>query len=187
MPEEALAVWRTPEQIRTTRPNVEGTPDEVLAGLVAEFEELAERYIGVAFIPRTTTYVGSPVDGVLELPHLQVREISSCEDDAGSTVPYGTLHTARGAVEVSTSARLTVEFEHGYDAPTARLAAACDRWVERMVVADRSGTSRDVLSQAFEGGTTRYSTPDWDAGRPTGFLAVDEALNAARSHLIRVW
>ena len=183
----ALTAWRTAAQIRATRPNVAGASDEAIESLIAEFEELAERYIGAAFIPRDATYIGYPVDGVLELPHLQVSAVTSCEDDDGNAVAYTTLHTARGALDVSTHVRLTVEYTHGFDAPTARLAGACDRWVERMVIVDRSGTSRDVLSQSFEGGTTRYSTPDWDAGRPTGFLVVDEALNAARSHLIRIY
>jgi hypothetical protein len=56
-----------------------------------------------------------------------------------------------------------------------------------MIVVERTATSRDTLSQSFEGGTTRYSTPDWNAGRPTGFLQIDADLNSERDHRPRIF
>ena len=35
-----------------------------------------------------------------------------------------------------------------------------------------------VIGQSFEGTYTRFSTPDWNAGRPTGYLEVDRLLNS---------
>lgn len=176
----------TAADVVARRPGIADAPDTEIEALIAEFEELAERYLGVAYIPREDVeYVGHPVNGVLRLPHRQVTEATVVNDD-DVAVTVDKLHVDRGDIEVATAVRLTVTYTHGFAAPTNRLLGACARWVERMIVVDRTGTSRDTLSQAFEGGTTRYSTPDWGAGRPTGFLQVDSDLNAERSYRMMV-
>ena len=55
---------------------------------------------------------------------------------------------------------------------------ACTEYVLCVLRARASGVSRNTLSEATEAGTTRYSTPDWSAGRPTGWLEVDRLLNS---------
>ena len=45
-------------------------------------------------------------------------------------------------------------------------------------VHDRPPSIHVVSPEATDAGTTRYSTPDWNRGRPTGFLEVDRLLNS---------
>jgi hypothetical protein len=178
--------WMTADDVTTRRPGISDATDGAIEALIAEFEQLAERYLGVSYLTREAVHTGFPVDGVLELPHLQVVSVESLVDENDTAVTYK-LNKRRGTIyDLRHHGELTAEYTHGLNAPTPRLLGACARWVERMIVVDRTGTSRDVLSQSFESGTTRYSTPDWAAGRPTGFLQIDADLNAERSYLLQV-
>jgi hypothetical protein len=56
-----------------------------------------------------------------------------------------------------------------------------------MVTVDGSGAGRDTLLTITDAGTTRYSTPNKAEGRPTGFLQVDNYLNALHSYRRRVF
>ncbi len=58
------------------------------------------------------------------------------------------------------------------------LVDACRQYVRATALASRSGVPRDVISQNIEGITTRFSTPDKHARRPTGYLDVDRLLNS---------
>jgi hypothetical protein len=42
---------------------------------------------------------------------------------------------------------------------------------------DRSSVPRDIIATSADGMSTRYSTPDWGAGRATGYLEIDRLLN----------
>ena len=66
------------------------------------------------------------------------------------------------------------------------LARACREYVRASAVATRSNVARDVISQSVEGLTTRFSTPDKAAGRPTGYLDVDRLLNSLPDRRILV-
>jgi len=50
-----------------------------------------------------------------------------------------------------------------------------------------AGVSRNTLSEATDAGTTRYSTPDWEGGRPTGWLEVDRLLNTLPDYRVSVF
>lgn len=65
-----------------------------------------------------------------------------------------------------------------YASPPETILDACAEYVVSVLRGRSSGTSRDVIAQTFDGGMTRYSTPDWGAGRPTGYLEVDRLLNS---------
>lgn len=154
---------------------------------IAAFEEIAEPYRGVAFTPRTATNV--MVRGcdrtTLVLPHVKVSTPSAIAVDgvaltsgqlADVTVwgNEGTLE--RDAGWSGTSVVLT--YVYGYATPPAAVLDACTEYVLSTLRSRQSGVSRNVLSEATEAGTTRYSTPDWAAGRPTGWLEVDRLLNS---------
>lgn len=62
------------------------------------------------------------------------------------------------------------------DVPSYLISAATE-YALCVLTARSSGASRNTLAESTETGTTRYSTPDWAAGRPTGFLEVDRLLN----------
>ena len=62
---------------------------------------------------------------------------------------------------------LSVTYSYGQATPPS-IKQACVQYVRAVALRELSDTSRDVIQQGFEGGSTRYSTPDWAAGRPTG-------------------
>lgn len=178
--------YMTAAEVKAAIPRIADEADATIDGHVAVFEEVAERYLGVAYQARAATYTATPDGRWLELPHHEVTAVASIVDDDGSAYTHTQLDTARGRVKVSASVPLTVSYTHGYTAPTALLEAACAQYVSRKVAVVNSGTSRDVLSQQFDGGTTRYATPNFNEGRPTGFLDVDADLNSMRHSRPRV-
>lgn len=180
--------WMTADAVRSRVPRVaDVTDDDPIERLVAEFEALAERYRGVAYVRRTATHRGIPRRGVLELPDVVVHSITSVVNDADQALAFtdpDDVDFEHGCLFLRHHGWVTVTYVHGYEAPPEGLLAACAAFVGRRLANSASGTPRDVLSQNFDGGTTRYSTPDWDAGRPTGYLDIDAALNAERDHRV---
>ena len=175
--------------VRSRVPQLANTttyPTAELDRLVAEFTEIAERYLGVAYEPRTVTaeQVVRP-NRLVKLAHTQVRSVTAATVDgvaldAGELTDIvvdlftGTVASSRWAG----SDVATFTYSHGFDAPTETLLRACTEYVRSVAFADRSGQSRDVIAQSMDGSFTRYSTPDWNRGRPTGFLEVDRMLNS---------
>lgn len=84
------------------------------------------------------------------------------------------------SVEISANATATgTDVTMNIGGPPAVLLRACREYVRSCALSDQSKVPRDVIAQSFgDGGYTRYSTPDWDAGRPTGYLEVDRLLNS---------
>lgn len=180
----AETAYLTAAQVRDRQPRVEASDAEI-GRLVTEFERIAERYRGVGFTTREATHVGKPRRGVLELPHVQILSIVSVEDSDSNTVVFDAtedLDAARGCMFVNNNGWITVAYTHGIATTPEGILSACAAYVMRRVANAASGTSRDVLSQNFDGGTTRYSTPNWDEGRPTGYLDIDAALNAEQDY-----
>lgn len=162
------------------------TTDDEIESLVAEFEEIAEDYLGNAWVPRTTTEVVEVTEptAVLWLTWPLVRSVTSLTIN-GTAVASGnyTPVKSQGLIRLASAAATpdypaTVVYVHGKDAPTNTLLRACALYVQRVAEADKSGQGRDLIAQGIDGGTTRYSTPDKTAGRPTGWLEVDRLLNA---------
>ncbi len=160
-------------------------PDGDLNALVAEFEEIAEQYRGVAYVSRTATEIHTfhTVTKTLVLRHPKATAITSITVD-GTALDSTSYHleTEVGIVRYdgvfSNYYPATVVYTHGFSAVPERLQRATARYVAAVLRSEESGTSRDVLSQNFDGGTTRYATPDVAAGRPTGWLEVDRLLNS---------
>jgi len=153
---------------------------------VADFEEKAEEYRGVAYTPRdaTATLRGTTAS-YLFLPHLKVSAVESITIDgtalSESELADVTIWGDEGALERSAGwygTQIVVAYTHGFDEPPATVLSACTEYVLSVARSQASGVSRNVLSEATEAGTTRYSTPDWAAGRPTGWLEVDRLLNS---------
>jgi hypothetical protein len=172
-------------------------PDQTLADLVAEFEWLAEDYRGVAFTPRTevetqTIYPGATA---IVLNYPRVRSVASLVVD-GVTISSTTYRvTEAGWIESTTgfitggaypTAQAVTTYSHGYDVPTstgppgspgAPLLRACREYVRICAIADRSSVPREIIASSADGMTSRYSTPNKDQGRPTGYLEIDRLLN----------
>jgi hypothetical protein len=187
----------TAADLRAAVPALENTgrySDDQLDGYVAEFEGLAESYRGVAFTPRSAVETCTVCSGTsrILLNWPKVRSITSVVVD-GNTVEASTYRATEAGVLVSSSgfvaggafpeAQAVVSYDHGFDAPTASvmpgsvLLRACREYVRVVALADRSSVPRDIISTSADGLSTRYSTPDWGAGRPTGYIEIDRLLN----------
>jgi hypothetical protein len=169
--------------------------DADLAEYIAEFESMVEDYRGVAFTPREATEtVDLPAGGanrvVLDRP--MVRSITSVTIDAVAVSSSVYRLADDGAVEVVdgqspfSGATFVVVYQHGYDAPSATLLRACREYVRIVAVADRSSVPRDIIATSSDGMSTRYSTPDMEHGRVTGYLEVDRLINLQPGHRLNV-
>jgi hypothetical protein len=155
-----------------------GLSNAEIGALIAEFVEVAERYRGVALEPRTATDTFRNPGASVQLARWPVRSLASATADGDPLVVADLDYSDTGIVSglPDNAGTVTVTYSHGIDTP-AVAARACAEYVRAVALAERSGTSRDVIAQSFDGGFTRYSTPDWNRGRPTGFLEVDRLLD----------
>lgn len=164
-------------------------PSGTISGYIAEFEETAEAYLDIAYRPRTATWETALRRRTSELavPHARVHAEPVVKVN-GDTLPDRLVRVDgpsgrvrfRHGYSVGIDDQVVVEYTHGLEAPPARLVRACKRYVVNEASSDVSGTSRNIIGQSVDGSYIRYSTPDWSAGRPTGWLDVDNILNGMR-------
>lgn len=148
-----------------------------------EFEDLAERWTGQAWVPR---FAQETLRNTILLNFPQPRSIVSVVDSQSVTIDATSWELAEwggltdgfgGSITGYGIWPLTVKYVHGADRPPADLVGACKQYVRSKLLADNSRIGRDTLSQTDPAGITeRWSTPDWNAGRPTGLLDVDRVL-----------
>ena len=178
--------YLTPAQVRARIPGLANTTtytNDELTNLVGEFTDIAERYLQTAYETRTVTNEQHtrPNDWV-QLRNRPVQAVSSFTvDGVSGTVADLTVEQMGGTIydgPWTMSDVLLVTYTHGATTPPEALLRACAEYCRAVAFADRSGQSRDVIAQSFDGSFTRYSTPDWNRGRPTGFLEVDRLLNS---------
>jgi hypothetical protein len=153
--------------------------DDVIDDLIEEFEDIAERYRGVSYIARTTTETVE-VDRCKRhvLEHVKVTAISSITVEGIAVTEYTFRDGFSVVFDGEQTGTLAVAYTHGFTSPPVAVLRACREYVRSNATADRSRVPRDVISQSGDGFTTRYSTPSWDQGRPTGWVAVDTILNS---------
>lgn len=170
------------------------TPIATLANRRREFESLAERYNGVAWVPR---FAREAHPGRWNFSQLlnrpRARTILSCSatDPAGVTTVFSTTNwrvSDQGLLvtdgdylvgSIFGERNITIEYEHGHDNPPPELVQACKDYVAAKVLQSANRHARDLLSETNPAGFSQHwSTPDWDAGRPTGLLDVDDVLNS---------
>ena len=187
--------YLTAAAVRTAVPTLANSrdyPDAILERAVASFEEIAEDYRGVAFVPRTATetFVLDDARTSLWLSRARVRSITSVTVTApavgGSAVVVSaslyTVDTDSGVLHYPTGfpdgAKVVVVYSHGYDELPDTVTEACLDYVRSRALVSTTSVPRDAISTSVEGMTTRFSTPDKAAGRPTGYLDVDRLLNS---------
>lgn len=157
--------------------------DDTIEDLIAEFEEIAEDYCGQAFITRASTDEVHEVSCadllVVNRPLIAVSAIT-LEDDAFTSYALDNADKTAGIIRFTSTVTGTIELTYTYGWATCpqRIQRACVQYVRATALRDDSTTGRDVISEAFDGASTRYNTPDWDKGRPTGYIDVDKALNS---------
>ncbi len=153
--------------------------DDDLDEYIAEFQEIAERYCGRGFEPVVGTETVQLCRSSVLILRTPVVSIDSFEVDGTESTAFelDTEAKASGVVRLTStlSGDATIVYTCGESTPGIR--RACVQYVRAAALRDDSSAERDVISQGFEGGSTRYSTPDWEAGRPTGYIDIDRILN----------
>lgn len=197
--------YMTPAIVKAKFPSLgAANSDQAITDQIAEFEETVEDYVGWAFVERTVTDEAHQIDfgtlkqsttnnwwpGFVSLDHRKVTSITSVTIDGNTIDPslydidvlgkfllFAPQITS--AIQGPQLGRVLVTYTHGLtaDIPRRLIRAGC-LYVLATLNSDASGTPREVLSQAFEGGTTRYSTPSKADKRPTGYLEVDRLINS---------
>lgn len=153
--------------------------DGYIEDLIEEFAETAEDYRSVAYVPRETVETFTNPGTVIVLAHRRVADVAI--EVNGDELDADRYSFTEGGVITFVSCptgTVVVTYTHGYAETPKRIIRACVEYVSSVLRADSSGQSRDVIAQGFDGGFTRYSTPDKDAGRPTGWLEVDRLLDS---------
>jgi hypothetical protein len=179
----------TADELRNVRllEDAERFHDDLLDDLVSEFESLAERYRGVAYEPRTATatiQVNRSTE-VVQLPNVKVSAVSAASVD-GTALTVDQLADlvtweVEGRVEWTTgwSGRVVVTYTHGFTEPPPAVLRACREFVRSKALQHTGNQPRNAISYTDESGFSyRESTADWNAGRPTGLMVVDDALNS---------
>jgi hypothetical protein len=180
--------YLTADQLRDARAleSQERMPDDLLEAFVAEFEALAERYRGVAYEPREATVTLPGACGMsLALPNVLVTEVSAVSTD-GTDFTQDDLDAMTVWSEMGILERVdgwpgpvVVTYTHGFASPPPAVLRACREFVRAKALQYTGNQPRNALSYTDDNGFSyRESTADWNAGRPTGLMVVDDALNS---------
>lgn len=165
-------------------------PDAVLEELVAEFEAVAARFLDTALAEtETEVTVRGTSSQVVELPVTNLTAVSEASVD-GSTVTDLSDVTVRSRGALVRSGGWwgdwwTFTVTHGLADDATELPVlrrACREFVRAKAIESQGNQPRNTLSYSDDQGWSyRESTADWDAGRPTGLMVVDQALDSLRS------
>lgn len=176
--------YLTADQIRDRVPALDdpGISDDEIEERVAEFEDIAERYTGVAYLPREATHTVEVCGSRWLSPNHLITAVSSIEVEGVAVTGY-TFSDGYG-IDFGTrrTGTLEVTYTHGMTTPPAAILNACREYVRSSILAARSSVPRDVISQSGDGFTTRYSTPSWSQRKPTGWTEVDRLLNSVQQY-----
>lgn len=150
-----------------------------------EFEGIAERWVGHAFVRRYAVEAIRYRHGDLLLGERYPVEIVAVTDEDAATVDTvdWSLHDTGLVTDHNVSSDITVKYRYGLTRPPQALVNACKEYVRAKALMGTNRIARDMLSLAGDAGLERYSTPDWEAGRPTGLLDVDRTLRSLGSPL----
>lgn len=180
--------YLTADELRNVRllEDAERFHDDLLDDLVSEFESLAERYRGVAYESREATATLPGARGVsLVLPHSKVTDVSAVSTDGtaftSDDLDDMTVWEEQGILERVSgwSGRVVVTYTHGFTEPPPAVLRACREFVRSKALQHTGNQPRNAISYTDESGFSyRESTADWNAGRPTGLMVVDDALNS---------
>lgn len=161
-------------------------PDALVAEVRDELAEYVEEAASVSFVPRfgTEAHVGDGSDHLVLLTN-QVRSISKVTVDgveqsvSDFVLLAGDRLWRRSGIAFTTGLPVVVQYEHGYDVAPMKLVREVKKAIRTELLARGAQAPTNMLwEQTAEGLTVRYSTPDWNAGRYTGTMTLDAAINA---------
>lgn len=155
-------------------------PDTWIDEQVEVFEAKLEHHTGFAYVSRSrvvtmsvrsyTTRLFLPDPLVTAITSITVDGTAIVRDTSQPSLDIGIVRYAYGFRPETT---IVATYTCGYSATPTVVKVACARFVERTASLDRSGSTRDISRQGFDGGSTSYVMPDPDNGRLTGFDEVD--------------
>ena len=173
----------TYSDVLTRIPGLSEYSNALITDRIAEFEEILNQYRGITVTSTTVTesIQVRPLGAAVALANPNISSVTVTCDGVAVDMTYVVVNAAQGTLDrvpwpTAWPTTATVTYTYGSTASTVA-KNACYEYVNRVLRSQDTGTSRDVISQGFDGGQTRYSTPDFDKGRPTGFLEVDRLLN----------
>lgn len=167
-------------------------PDALIAEIRDEVESYVEEAAGRSFVPMfgSERHIGD-AGNTLVLRHNAVRELVSVTVDgtAQSLTNFelllGDQLHAKGGFPFLNAEPVVVNLEHGEDRPPVKLVREVKKAIRGELLSRGAQAPRDLLwEQTADGNTVRYSTPDFNAGRYTGNLSLDAAINAYKSVVI---
>lgn len=167
---------------------------DLLRELRDEFTDRAEDYCGTSFVPRYRRDVikGSGSVNLLLSRTFPTTILSASSTDTSGTVTAFTvtnwdpqdsgLLVTDGDAFTSTTygeRNLSVAYEYGLTSCPPAIKRACKDYVRAKALEQGSRVGRDLIRETSpDGFSQQWSTPDPAAGRPTGLLDVDAALNS---------
>jgi hypothetical protein len=153
-------------------------PNAKLAEARQWFEDKAERFCGVSFVPR---YRRDVLDGTgsskLKLTRGHPRTILSAKfDGVVQTTTDWDLYDTGYIVAASTfpigARNVEVIYEHGFDSPDSDMREAALTAIRARLLGDRSGIPPNISQMSVDGMTQTFRAPT----RPTGIGEVDTVL-----------
>lgn len=162
--------------------------DAQVSDEIDAWAELVLRYCGIAGTSTAFTYTVTPDRATTELvlPVQRVLTVSSVTTDGAAVASSayvvrkreGIIYRAGGW---SPMVAHVVVGTHGYSTTPVALSDGACEYALAVLRSRASGTPREITSQSVEGGWINFRTPDWNAGRPTGWVEGDRLLNQHRS------
>lgn len=183
--------YYTAAALRTAVPELANTDEYSSADitdLIAEYEAKLERYRGVAFTTRAAVSETHTLNGSRSLitDWQQIRSVTSIAvvaRDGTSTSLVSTdweITGPPGIVDLGGyyTGVATIVYSHYLTAaPSAEILRGCREFVRATLLRQKSGVSRDVLRQGFEGQNPTFVVVDWAKGVPTPWTTVNDIWN----------
>lgn len=172
--------------------NTTAYPDEMIEQYVAEFEDLAERYRGVAYVPRERTVTFKRACGSVVLPDMKVSEITALTISDAEVDPDD-VDIVKGCIlDLGyRSGDVVVTYTYGFEAIPAAVLGACRDFVVGMIRYDTSPIAQAgrAFEQAVNGdgagsAPVVYITPN-KVDQPTRIARVNERLNSLDDYRVQ--
>ncbi len=163
-------------------------PNARLDEVRQQFEDKAEEFCGVAFVPRFEREV---LDGTsssaIHLLHPRPRTVLSAKLDGVAQTGTATWDLYEDGFVIRDSGtfpwgrrNVEITYEHGLDEPDTDLREAALTAIRAKLLGDRGGIPQGVTQLATDAGVMTFGRPS----RPTGIREVDDVLLARRIALV---
>lgn len=169
-------------------------PNDRLVAARAWFEDKAEEFCGVAFVPRygREFHDGDSTDNVLLRTRRPRKLLAATLDDVALTLAdlklydHGEVRRKDGATFTMGDRNVVLAFEHGHDAPDGDLReGALEAIRHRLLATKTRGVPDRAVTMTTESGAS-FTLGLAGPNRPTGIPEVDAVLLAKRENRVVV-